>query len=354
MIIMIISCSVLEVDIKLYEEAMTRGSIKAALAILIFVGMTGSGKSLFQKLVLGLPVPEFSPSTPLAKSSVRSMSICQVAVEDGDEQVEWKNEEVKWKIVTPADMWNIVAEKAAAFKLEKAKQDQQKQVTKTQVRTKGDEQSTQKQSQEKVNSSQSKKDAVPVGDQEKANRSKQTNPDASTGRIIAKPDELVESENTLHMKCIKALKTLDFDGDLLRQMKAASGNVMEVNFIYMLDSGGQPPFRELLPHVVQQASGIVLLQKLNERLDFRPTIKYREEGVKDEGYLSPLTNEQILYQYFQAVQSHKSTVFVIGTHRDLEYECEEESRTDKNKRLLEAFQPVLGSQIALYETGDPD
>ena len=112
--------------------------------------------------------------------------------------------------------------------------------------------------------------------------------------------------------------------------------------------------RELLPHIVQQASGIVLTQKLNERLDFRPTITYREEGVEDKGYPSPLTNEQILYQYFQAVQSHDSTVFVIGTYRDLEHECEEESRTDKNKRLLEAFRPVLGSRIALYAAGDPD
>ena len=332
---------------------MTQGFIKAALAILIFVGMTGSGKSLFQRLVMDDPVPEFSPSTPLAKSSVRSMSICQVAVEDGDEQV-------KWKVVTPADMMNIVAENAAALELEKAKQERLKQVTKTQVRTKGDEhKSTQKQSQEKVNSSQSKKDALPDGDQEKANRSERTNPDASTGQIIAKPNEQEPTDETgnitLRTKCEQALKTLDFDGDLVRQIKAVSGNVMDVDFIYILDSGGQPPFRELLPHVVQQASGIVLMQKLNERLDFTPTITYREKGVEDKGYLSLLTNEQILYQYFQAVQSHDSTVFVIGTHRDREDECKEESRADKNKRLLEAFRPVLGnSRIALYATGNPD
>ena len=331
---------------------MTQGFIKAALAILIFVGVTGSGKSLFQKLVLGLPVPESSPSTPLAKSAVRSMSICQVAVGGGDEQVEWK-------VVTPADMDSIVADNAAALKL--VKQEEQKQVTKTQVKASKIKGNLQKETQQNASSSQSKEvstDAVSERVQEKVEKSKQIIPDNSTGQIIAKPEEqtsAVRIENTLHMKCIQALRTLDFDGELIRKMKDATGNVMEVNFIYMLDSGGQPPFRELLPHVVQQASGIVLMQKLNERLDFTPTITYREEGVKDKGYLSPLTNEQILYQYFQAVQSHKSTVFVIGTHRDLEYECKEESRADKNKRLLEAFRPVLGSsRIALYTTGDPD
>ena len=325
---------------------MTEGFIKAALAILVFEGVTGSGKSLFQKLVLGLPVPEFSPSTALAKSSVRSMSICQVAVSGGDEQVEWK-------VVTPANMFSIVAENAAALEL--VKQEELKKVTKTQVKaSKMNEHKDDLQKETAASSSQSKEDAVPEREQEKVDK---IIPDNSTGQVIAKPNEqtpTVRIENTLYMKCIQALRTLDFDGELIQKMKDATGKVMEVNFIYILDSGGQPPFRELLPHVVQQASGIVLMQKLNERLDFRPTITYREEGVKDEGYLSTLTNEQILYQYFQAVQSHKSTVFVIGTYRDCEHECEEESRANKNKRLLEAFQPVLGSRIALYTTGDPD
>ena len=269
--------------------------------------------------------------------------------------MECKNEEVEWKIVTPADMVSIVAENAAALEL--VKQEELKKVTKTQVKaSKINEHKDDLQKETAASSSQSKEvgtDAVPERVQEKVDK---IIPDNSTGQIIAKPNEqtpTVRIGNTLYMKCIQALRTLDFDGELIRKMKDATGKVMEVNFIYILDSGGQPPFRELLPHIVQQASGIVLTQKLNERLDFRPTITYRQEGVKDEGYLSPLTNEQILYQYFQAVQSHNSTVFVIGTHRDLEHECEEESRTDKNKRLLEAFRPVLGSRIALYATGDP-
>ena len=325
---------------------MTQGFIKAALAILILVGVTGSGKSLFQKLVLGLSVPEFSPSTPLAKSSVRSMSICQAAVGGGDEQVEWK-------VVTPANMFSIVAENAAALEL--VKQEEQKKVSKTQVKANEHQDNLQKEIA--ASSSQSKEvgtDAVPEREQEKVDK---IIPDNSTGQIIAKPNEqtpTVRIENTVYMKCKQALRTLDFDGELIRKMKDATGKVMDVDFIYILDSGGQPPFRELLPHIVQQASGIVLTQKLNERLDFRPTITYREKGVEDEGYLSTLTNEQMLYQYFQAVQSHNSTVFVVGTHRDLEHECEEESRADKNKRLLEAFRPVLDSRIALYATGGPD
>ena len=50
-------------------------------------------------------------------------------------------------------------------------------------------------------------------------------------------------------------------------------------------------------------------------------------------YQSLLTNEQILYQYFQAIQSHRSRVFVVGTFRDKKHECSE-SRAEKDKALL--------------------
>ena len=129
---------------------------------------------------------------------------------------------------------------------------------------------------------------------------------------------------------------------------------MDINFIYLLDSGGQPPFREMLPHFVQQASAIVLMQKLNETLDFTPTIRYRGKGGKvDKGYISQLTNEQILYQYIQAVQSHQCKVLVVGTHRDREGECKE-TRDMKNKRLLQTLLPVIQNQIIMYHMGSED
>ena len=91
-----------EEDEAMYSEAMTKGCIQSALALLIFVGVTGSGKSLFKRLVLGLSVPEFSPSTALAESAVCSMSICQVAVDGGGVKM-------KWIPVEPKNMMDMVA-----------------------------------------------------------------------------------------------------------------------------------------------------------------------------------------------------------------------------------------------------
>ena len=99
---------------------------------------------------------------------------------------------------------------------------------------------------------------------------------------------------------------------------------MDVDFFYLLDSGGQPPFREMLPHFVQKADAIVLMVKLNETLDFKPTIRYREKKDKEKenekekediGYESELTNEEILHQYVQGVQSESFLWVLIWMKR---------------------------------------
>jgi hypothetical protein len=272
------------------------------------------------RVVPCLSVPEFSPSTPLAASAVRSISICQVAVGG-----------VKWVIVGLQEMMKMVAEtiRGGVPLLASAWKDTSELAfTSTQP------------------------------DSTHSHSPKQTSrPELEKQEPIQRH---VETETTL-LSCAcsaeNALTEIEIDLELMHQLTKSSAvqKLMDFDFIYLLDSGGQPPFREMLPHFVQQSSAIVLMQKLNERLDFRPTIKYREEGGRvDEGYTSQLTNEQILHQYVQAVQSQKSKVFVVGTHRDREGECEHETREMKSKALLEAFRPVLHEQMELYNVGEPE
>ena len=280
---------------------MKMGSVESALSLLLFVGVTGSGKTLLKRLLLSQSVPEFSPSTPLTESAVRAMSVCKVAVES-----------VKWDIVGPEDMLLMVANSIKEVPLIQESRDGSS-------RTFMQEDSAQ-QPQENVNSS-----------------------------------ETVQSQH--RSKFHDALKEIQIDVKILERMKGSSKNtakLMDLDFLYLLDSGGQPPFREMLPHFVQKTAAIFLTHKLNEKLDFIPTIRYREEGKTDEGYISNLSNEQILHQYIQAVQSHNSTVFVVGTHMDRESECESETREMKNDKLLKAFLPVLSKQMELYRMGSPD
>ena len=320
-----------EEDKKILKEAMTQGYIESALALLILVGVTGSGKSLFKRLVLGLPVPEFSPSTALAESAVRSMSICQAAI-DG----------VEWVIVEPQDMMDMVADKI------KGREHSESPL-------KGSSQRETEDDNTRESESRSLNPTQPTYQPEQG---RQKSVQVETHTEEALQQEIAHGARKLSAKIVDALEGIKIDSQLLQKSKSSKFTdlkLMDVNFIYLLDSGGQLPFREMLPHFVQQASAIVLMQKLNERLDFKPTIRYREEGGKvDKGYTSQLTNEQILYQYVQGVQCLNSQVFIVGTHRDKEGECENETREMKNEKLLKAFRPILKDQMELYELGGPD
>ena len=345
-----------EEDKKLYEDAMKRGLVELTLTLLIFLGVTGSGKSLFQRLVLGQPVPEFSLSTAIAGSAVRTMSICQVAI-SGD---------VEWIIMTPQKMMDLVAKtiKDGALIFDLPITQPANTSSETQP---GIVQSVTNQFDnllEPVHQSEQEKDSSEVQAHPQDSLHHGTPPSPKTTPINYGANKQPQKHQTTvgvsgQTEFHEALESVkDINSELINMPTNPSAAViqklMDVDFIYMLDSGGQPPFREMLPHLAQQASAIVLMQKLNERLDFKPTIRYREKGGKvDKGYTFKLTNEQILYQYIQAVQSHQSRVFVVGSHRDKMGECEETIET-KNKRLHDSFQQVIGSHIELYQMGDPD
>ena len=279
---------------------MEKGYVESALPLVLFVGVTGSGKTLFKRLLLGQSVPEFSPSTPLTEPAVRTTG----------------NEE--WKVVGPKEMMDMVAD---AVKGKVSLLD-----------------STWEESSH----------VAFTGPQE---YSEQANPTPTPLLEQAKPD----SDPVVHSytKTIQdALREIQIDLSLLKRMKNPPkdivGKLMDADFLYLLDSGGQPPFREMLPHFVQKADAIVLMLKLNETLDFKPTIRYREKTEKKEkGYESELTNVEILHQYIQGVQSHNSRVVFVGTHMDREKDSDE-TRETKNSKLHTAFSTVLHGKMELY------
>ena len=322
---------VLRRDRKLYEEAMTRGYVESALPLVLFVGVTGSGKTLFKRLLLGQSVPEFSPSTPLTEPAVRIAG----------------NEE--WKVVGPKEMMDMVADAVKGKVSLLDSTDDLCQIAFTGPQ----EHSEQPKTTPTPQMEQVKHDSDPVVHVPPQTKAKHKSIPKSVTSV--QPQETVPQQNTTHnyKKTFQdALREMQIDSTLLKRMKNPPkdivGKLMDVDFFYLLDSGGQPAFREMLPHFVQKAAAFVLMLKLNERLDFRPTIRYREKEKEDIGYESELTNEQILHQYIQAVQSHKSRVFIVGTHMDKESECQSETREVKNEKLLKSLQPILQGQMELY------
>ena len=153
-------------------------------------------------------------------------------------------------------------------------------------------------------------------------------------------------------------------GDILKRVKEKPGlgKLQDMTWVYLVDSGGQPQFHELLTAFVRNALVGIFVHKLSERLDDHPHIQYfsKESEQCGTGYRSSLSNRDIFQHCIQTVQSLPHTtedsscprLAVVGTHRDEEQNCKGESRNEKNKQLREILRPIEDN--VLFCTGMQD
>ena len=69
--------------------------------VVILVGIAGSGKSSFKRVVLNLDPEEIRVSTPLAEAAIRNISISRATVSDSDSVI--------WEIVTSEELLRMLA-----------------------------------------------------------------------------------------------------------------------------------------------------------------------------------------------------------------------------------------------------
>ena len=137
------------------------------------------------------------------------------------------------------------------------------------------------------------------------------------------------------------------------------GRLQDMTWVYLVDSGGQPQFHELLTAFFRNALIGIFVHKLSERLDDHPHVRYFDKKGKQcgTGYRSPFSNRDIFQHCIQTVLSLPYTtdestcprLGVVGTFRDEEHLCKGESRNEKNKQLCEILRPI--SDSVLFCTG---
>ena len=136
-------------------------------------------------------------------------------------------------------------------------------------------------------------------------------------------------------------------------------HLLDCDWIYLIDSGGQIEFLEVLPAFLQHASVCLFVTKLSEMLSERPKIEYFENGKPVcEPTLCPFTNEEMLLRCVQTIQtqcthqgnstSKGSKLVTVGTHQDLENKCSE-SREQKNQRLRSKLSPTFDQSLVFRD-----
>ena len=185
-------------------------------------------------------------------------------------------------------------------------------------------------------------------------RHTQEQPESSSEADIYTSEQVSKSEQASHTEVVDEL-LVKLAG--LLKKPVGKRRVTKLEFLYFLDSGGQPQFHELLPSFIPNLSTILFVLKLSEKLSQCPVIEYYKKGKSLCSYQSPYSHVQILKHCIRALQPEKRStesgssphIAVLGTHKDLESLCEEETREEKNQQLLDLLQPRFGDRLIFYD-----
>ena len=124
--------------------------------------------------------------------------------------------------------------------------------------------------------------------------------------------------------------------------------LLDVDWLYFIDSGGQPQFHQLLSAFMHHTNLNIFVLKLCDKLSDHPPVEYYDErGTCISSTASLLTNKEILQCCAQATQTADqdgdSRLIIVGTHRDLQ--CDGETMEDKNEQLLELLTPSMKDHL---------
>ena len=134
-----------------------------------------------------------------------------------------------------------------------------------------------------------------------------------------------------------------------------------IELLYMIDTGGQPEFMEIMPSLIHNSNFTLLVVNLSQSLDEYPSFAYYEDGTPfKQPFPYALTNRQVLHQFVSTLQAKRLThtgtqpskVSIIGTHRDCVKGKLSETLAAVNKQLKSLFIPALENELIVYRSCD--
>ena len=305
---------------------MKSGHIRSFNTVALLVGSAGSGKTCSKHVILNEQPPEVRVSTAIAERPVKVVKVLTV---NG----------LEWHRLTPMQQKEILARIMASRGKEKV------DLAVPQLPIQSD-------SPEPTKKPDSKPSSLPT---EPSSSSRTETTQTSTSRSHTTTTSARQRSGEESLEVLMKSPTTEEDFVALIDNSSGSEPIMEVNLIHLVDSGGQPQFHEVLPAFLRHRSAYIFVLNLSEELDTRPQIEYYDHCGKLICKACPAahTNLQIFMHCIRTLQSHKfggkaPSIFIFGTHRDLEHICSE-TREAKNRKLAEMLLPKFEDEVVYFD-----
>ena len=301
------------------EKWLKEGSVELTVTRVNMHGPPGAGKTCAQDLLLNNPptTDHLTDSTPIARPAVKAT---RVSVD---------NETMKWEKVTRDGLLERLAsdlKEAAIFKpIEEISS----------------------QPEENISDKSS-----PVS------TDKQQTMEPQDGSTIEKDDSVTKK----YISTATSNESLSIGEGVLQEILDSMQNSavqLSGHWLYIIDSGGQPAYQELLPLFVRTASLNIITLDLSKPLDEKLDFQYRIGGEtfscgsnlkysNREFFLSSVSSGTILRPIdviktpsYPKTPSHPMN-FVLGTHYDL---ITEDKLKEMNKELMSSLKPDIETYV---------
>ena len=367
-------------------QALDEGYVVLLIMKLLLIGPPAVGKTSFKHLLFNWDPPHNHHSTGIADRPIRAVE--RVATLDGEKS---------WEMITTKELMEMLAEDIriqARLKttiipalMSNKTGHQERSCTSTDdmsltddftshTRLEGpgwsmNQESNYENAQTTLSSDVKEnpivQDVVAIHKQHQQTGTKNNNiivtDDSSTQQQFDVSDFSIIGNNVAVHRANKKKTILELSKDIFSAMRgAATRQLSESTWIYMLDSGGQPQFADVSRAFVRGNTVIVIVHKLTDKLSSKPVFHYSIDGKPlTQPKELRMTNLQLITTYVRSISSAKlvaidddnetlPTFIIIGTYEDQMGGWRwlfQESLKEKNAKLISALRQYK-DQLIFY------
>ena len=317
------------------KEAMKQGYVYVKLVKVVVVGPAGVGKTCLLYLLLSKDPPDQRTSTGCAERSIR---VIRIGKESGE-----------WSEIPTKEFEEMIAEAVPVLYEElKAKGKGMDKLAEVLSEVVGEGVGEKQSVVEDGEKREDRGDGVDKEGEEV--RSKGLREESKESKSKSNPSTASAEERTVTIsKVIQKLTQLVSGGRKSRRL-------LDMDLIYLTDSGGQQAYWDLTPIFTFDNSATLFVHRLCEKLDEHPRNDLYQRGKQvGPSQRATLTTAEAFKTMLQGIHKggERSKIIAVGTHRDLAGDCDE-SPEEKNRKLAAIASPHFKDDVVYCNEGMED